>query len=70
MATIIARNDVADDVIYNLVKGIFDNQDEITTGHAKGAELSLENAVSGIDIPFHPGAQQYFVEQGVMEAEG
>lgn len=65
MATIIARNDVSEDVIYNLVKAIFDNQEEITAGHAKGAELSLETAVQGIDIPFHPGAEKYFTEAGV-----
>lgn len=65
MATIIAHNDVSEDVIYNLVKAIFDNQEEITAGHAKGAELSLETAVQGIDIPFHPGAEKYFTEAGV-----
>ncbi len=66
MATIIARNDVDEDTIYALVKGIFDNQDAIAEGHAKGAELSVENAVSGIDIPFHPGAVKYFTEVGAM----
>lgn len=65
MATIIARNDVDEETIYSLVKGIFDNQADITAGHAKGAELSLETAVSGIDIPFHPGAQKYFDEMNV-----
>ena len=69
MATIIARNDVSEDVIYALVKGIFDNQDAITEGHAKGAELSVETAVSGIDIPFHPGAVKYFTEVDAMPAE-
>lgn len=69
MATIIARNDVEEDVIYTLVKGIFDNQDAITEGHAKGAELSVETAVSGIDIPFHPGAVKYFTEVDAMPAE-
>ena len=66
MATIIARNDVPEDTIYALVKGIFDNQEEIATAHAKGAELSVETAVSGIDIPFHPGATKYFTEVGAM----
>ena len=66
MATIIARNDVPEDTIYALVKGIFDNQEEIAVAHAKGAELSLETAVSGIDIPFHPGATKYFTEVGAM----
>ena len=66
MATIIARNDVPEDTIYALIKGIFDNQEEIATAHAKGAELSVETAVSGIDIPFHPGATKYFTEVGAM----
>ena len=66
MATIIARNDVSEDQIYTMVKGIFDNQADITAGHVKGAELSVDTAVTGIDIPFHPGAQKYFVEVGAM----
>lgn len=69
MATIIANNDVSEDVIYSFIQGIFDNQEELATAHAKGAELSLETAVSGIDIPFHPGATKYFTEKGVMTAE-
>lgn len=67
MATIIARNDIPEDAIYALVKGIFDNQADITAGHAKGAELNLETAVSGIEIPFHPGAQKYFTEVGALK---
>lgn len=69
MATIIARNDVPEDTIYALVKGIFDNQADIEAAHAKGAELKLETAVSGIDIDFHPGATKYFTEVGAMAAE-
>ncbi len=66
MATIIARNDVPEDAIYNFVKGIFDNQADISAAHDKGKELSIETAVSGIDIDFHPGAVKYFTEQGAM----
>ena len=66
MATTIARNDVPADAIYNFVKGIFDNQADIAAAHDKGKELSIETAVSGIDIDFHPGAVKYFTEQGAM----
>ena len=66
MATIIARNDVPEDAVYNFVKGIFDNQADIAAAHDKGKELSIETAVSGIDIDFHPGAVKYFTEQGAM----
>ena len=33
--------------------------------HAKGAELSLENATEGLTVPFHAGAAKYFEEKGI-----
>ena len=64
-ATLIVSTDAADDVVYNLTKGIFENRSAIAGVHAKGAELSAENAVSGITVPFHKGAAAYFAEQGI-----
>ena len=34
--------------------------------HEKGKLIDLNTAVSGITIPFHPGAEKYFKEQGVL----
>ena len=48
-----------------MTKAIFDNVDAIKSAHAKGAELSLENATSGMTAPFHKGAARYFAEKGV-----
>ena len=31
----------------------------------KGAELSLENATTGMTAPFHKGAAKYFAEKGI-----
>ena len=64
-ALVLARDDVADADVYNFVSSIFDNLDEVTAAHAKGAECSIEFATSVTDIPYHPGAAQYFAEQGV-----
>ena len=64
-ALVLARDDVADADVYNFVSSIFDNLDEVTAAHAKGAECSIEFASSVTDIPYHPGAAQYFAEQGV-----
>ncbi len=64
-ATLIVSADASEDDVYNLTAAIFDNVDAITTAHAKGAELSLENATSGMEAPFHKGAAKYFAEKGV-----
>jgi TRAP transporter TAXI family solute receptor len=65
MATIIASNKLSEEVVYNVLKGIFDNKEEIAKLHAKGELLDLKTAVSGISVPFHPGAVKFFTEMGI-----
>ena len=64
-ATLIVSASASEDDVYNLTKAIFDNIDAITEAHAKGAELSIENATTGMTAPFHKGAAKYFAEKGV-----
>jgi TRAP transporter TAXI family solute receptor len=66
-ATLIVSSEVKEDVVYNITKALFDNQADLAKAHAKGKELSLENAVKGMSIPFHPGAAKYFKEKGVLK---
>jgi TRAP transporter TAXI family solute receptor len=67
-AVVIARNDVAEDDVYNFVSSIFENLDDVKAAHAKGEELSLEFASSIKDVPYHPGAAKYFEEKGITVA--
>ncbi|MBE6779789.1 MAG: TAXI family TRAP transporter solute-binding subunit [Ruminococcaceae bacterium] len=65
-ATLIVSADASEDDVYNLTKTIFDNIEDIKVKHAKGAELSLENATDGLTVvPFHAGAAKYFKEKGI-----
>ena len=64
-ATLIASNDLSEDVVYELVKAMFDNQDALINGHEKFKNLKLEEATTGISVKFHPGAVKYFQEQGI-----
>ena len=64
-ATMIISADATEDQAYAVTAAIFDNIDDITAEHAKGAELSIENATSGMTAPFHAGAAKYFKETGV-----
>ncbi len=67
-ATLIVSADATEDDVYKLTASIFDNIDAITKEHAKGAELSLENATDGLTVPFHKGAAKYFKEKGIEVA--
>jgi len=64
-ATLIVSTSASEDDVYNIAKAIFDNAEKITASHAKGAELSLENATEGMAVPFHKGAAKYFAEKGI-----
>ncbi|MBQ3764061.1 MAG: TAXI family TRAP transporter solute-binding subunit [Synergistaceae bacterium] len=64
-AVVIARDDVSEADVYNFMCGVFDNQEEITKAHAKGAELNLKFAASYTAVPYHPGAVKYFGEKDI-----
>ncbi len=63
-AIIIANGDVTDDEAYTIVSTIFENAADITTQHAKGAELDL-NYAAECGLNYHPGAAKYFAENGI-----
>lgn len=67
-ATLIVSASASEEDVYNLTAAIFDNAEAIAAENAKGAELSIENATSGMMVPFHAGAAKYFAEKGVEVA--
>ncbi len=69
-ATLIVSASASEDDVYNLTKAIFDHTADIAKENGKGAELSIENATSGMTAPFHAGAAKYFAEKGVTVNAG
>ena len=64
-AVVIAKNDVSEDAVYDVVSTIFNDKDAIAQSHDKGRELDLAFATSITTVPYHPGAAKYFAEQGI-----
>lgn len=64
-AMLAVTDTLSEDVVYDITKAIYENVDSIT--HAKGEFISTESAVEGVGIDFHPGAEKYFKEIGVLE---
>ena len=65
-ATLVASKDLSEDVVYELLKAMFDNKDALTEGHAKFGFLDPEAASAGATVPMHPGAEKYYKEVGVL----
>jgi len=65
MATYIANNNLDEEIIYKFTKSLFEEKDNII--HQKAALLDKNVGIQGISIPFHPGAERYYREQGVLK---
>ncbi|MDR2542587.1 MAG: TAXI family TRAP transporter solute-binding subunit [Treponema sp.] len=66
-ATIIISASLPDDGVYKLTKALFENKADIALGHARGHDIDAVYAVDGIgNVPFHPGAERYYREIGVI----
>ena len=60
-AVVIARDDVANIDIVNFLTSVFENE----LAHNKSKELDLDFATSVTDVPYHPGAAEYFATKGI-----
>jgi len=67
MATMVASAKTPDDVVYAVVKAVFDNFDEFRKLHPAFASLDQKAMVkNGNSAPLHSGAAKYFKEKGLM----
>jgi uncharacterized protein len=62
MAMLATHEGVDEDLVYDMVKAMFENLDTIIAAHARGADLKLETALEGMPIELHPGAARYYNE--------
>ncbi|MBU3030973.1 TAXI family TRAP transporter solute-binding subunit [Paracoccus marinaquae] len=67
-ATFVTSADVPEDMVYEVVKAVFDNFDRFKGLHPAFANLTPEEMVTqGNSAPLHPGAEKYYKEQGWIE---
>lgn len=62
-AMLVVRDDMSEELVYEITKAIFENLDQVT--HAKAKMIKAENALNGTGIDIHPGALKYFKEKGI-----
>lgn len=68
LATFVSSADVPDEVVYQVVKSVFDNFDRFQKLHPAFAHLKPEDMVkNGLSAPLHPGAAKYYKEKGWLK---
>ncbi|MCE8007450.1 TAXI family TRAP transporter solute-binding subunit [Aestuariivita sp.] len=67
-ATFVTSADVPEEVVYVVVKAVFDNIDQFRSLHPAFANLdAAQMANDGLSAPLHPGAERYFREAGLID---
>jgi TRAP transporter TAXI family solute receptor len=62
---VIGRSDLPDDLVYQLLKAVFENQQRLVKMTSLASETIPQNAVRDTFLPFHPGAVRYYREIGI-----
>jgi len=68
-AQMVTSAKLPDETIYNITKALYspETRKVLDNGHAKGKLITKENAVKGAGIPFHPGAEKFYKEAGLLK---
>ncbi len=68
-AQLVTSADASEELIYGITQALFNEttQKLFAAGHAKGKLITLDNAVLGAGIPFHPGAEKFYKEAGKLQ---
>lgn len=64
---LVTREDVKPEVVYAMVKSIYDHLDQLVAAHSAAKGIELENALKGMPVPLHPGAAKFFKEKGMLK---
>lgn len=64
---LITHSGVSDDTAYRMTKAMYDNIDTLYAAHNAAKAIKRENAIKGMPVPLHPGAERYYKEVGLIK---
>ena len=64
---LVTHEGVPADLVYVMTKSLFENLDQMTAAHAAAKAIRRENALKGMPLPLHPGAERYYREAGLIK---
>src|SRR5690606_13365038 len=64
---LVTRSDVSDDLAYAMTKTIYENLDQLAAAHSAAKAIKIDDALAGMPVPLHPGAERFFKEKGLVK---
>jgi hypothetical protein len=64
---LVTHSGVSDDVAYRMAKAMYDNIDTLYAAHNAAKAIKRDNAIKGMPVPLHPGAERYYKEVGLIK---
>ena len=64
---LVTHQGVPVDTVYKMTKALWENLDALAAAHSTGKAIKRENALKGMPVPLHPGAEKYYREAGLMK---
>ena len=65
----VVGSNVEETLVYEITKAVWNKQSRklLDEGHPRGKIIIIDNALSGLGIPLHPGAERYYRESGLIK---
>jgi TRAP transporter TAXI family solute receptor len=64
---LVTHEGVPADLVYRMTKSMYENLDMLVAAHAAAKSIKLADALKGMPVPLHPGAERYYKEKGLIK---
>jgi TRAP transporter TAXI family solute receptor len=64
---LVTHSDMKDEAVYQMTKSVYESLPDLVAAHAAARDIKLENAMQGMPVPMHPGAERYLSEKGIKK---
>lgn len=64
---LVTSETVPDDLVYQMTKVFYEQLDTLKSTHNAAKTIELANALKGMPVPVHPGAERYYKEVGLIK---